>query len=87
MYKIQINKPTLVFDDKKFMAGHDIAFTKYNNKESHLDHYIGRIKEIPMNGDYIIIDDIEINRYRMDKNDMLVIYLKDISDVNYVSCD
>lgn len=88
--KIKIEKTLVTDDGKEFSVGNDIGFTYFNNETKRSVHIIGRLIDFQMldaiclakKSGFIIIDDIEINRCRI--NGKRVFYFEDMKDIKHV---
>lgn len=83
--KIEVIKNLITDNGKKFSKGYDIFFRKKNENSDHINRYIGCIKKI--NDDSILIDNIEINRCKV--NGEILIKLDEIisNSCDYVYYD
>ena len=84
-YKVK-NVRTLIADNgKEFGVGMDIGFTVYNKVTNYHDRFIGRIAEI--RDEVIIIDNVELNRGKVDGKMVIALDNIEKNNCNYVYVD
>lgn len=81
--KMLIEKTLITSNGKQFNTYDDIAFTILNAETNHLDRVIGRI--VHLGDSSLVLDRVEIDRFKSNPNTEYEFYYKDMDDVNYVA--
>ena len=84
-YKVKTVKTLIADNGKEFGVGMDIGFTIYNKVTNYHDGFIGRIKEI--RDEVIIIDNVELNRGKVDGKMVIALDNIEKNSCNYVYVD
>ena len=84
-YKVKTVKTLIADNGKEFGVGTDIGFTVYNKVTNYHDRFIGRIKEI--RDEVIIIDNVELNRGKVDGEMVIALGNIEKNSCNYVYVD
>ena len=84
-YKVKTVKTLIADNGKEFGVGMDINFTIYNKVTNYYDRFIGRIKEI--RDEVIIIDNVELNRGKVDGKMVIALDNIEKNSCNYVYVD
>ena len=84
-YKVKTVKTLIADNGKEFRVGTDIWFTVYNKVTNYHDRFIGRIKEI--RDEVIIIDNVELNRGKVDGKMVIALDNIEKNSCNYVYVD
>ena len=81
-YKVKTVRTLIADNGKEFRVGTDIGFTVYNKVTNYHDRFIGRIKEI--RDEVIIIDNVELNRGKVDGKMVIALDNIEKNSCNYV---
>ena len=84
-YKVKTVKNLITDNGKEFGVGTDIGFIVYNKVTNYHDRFIGRIKEI--RDEVIIIDNIELNRGKVDGKMVIALDNIEKNSCNYIYVD
>ena len=84
-YKVKTVRTLIADNGKEFRVGTDIGFTVYNKVTNYHDRFIGRIKEI--RDEVIIIDNVELNRGKVDGKMVIALDNIEKNSCNYVYVD
>ena len=84
-YKVKIVKTLIADNGKEFGVGMDIGFTIYNKVTNYHDRFIGRIIEI--RDEVIIIDNVELNRGKVDGKMVIALDNIEKNSCNYIYVD
>ena len=84
-YKVKTVKTLIADNGKEFGVGMDIGFTVYNKVANYHDRFIGRITEI--RDEVIIIDNVELNRGKVDGKMVIALDNIEKNSCNYVYVD
>ena len=84
-YKVKTVKTLIADNGKEFGVGTDIGFTVYNKVTNYHDRFIGRIEE--MRDEVIIIDNVELNRGKVDGKMVIALDNIEKNSCNYIYVD
>lgn len=84
-YKVKTVRTLIADNGKEFGVGTDIGFTVYNKVTNYPDRFIGRITEIK--DEVIIIDNVEINKGKVDEKMVIALDNIEKNSCNYVYVD
>ena len=84
-YKVKTVKTLIADNGKEFGVGTDIGFTVYNKVTNYHDRFIGRIIEI--RDEVIIIDNVELNRGKVDGKMVIALDNIEKNSCNYIYVD